>query len=85
MDIICNLLWLYLIAIFVRIVLSYFPMQPDGFGAQISSILYSITEPVLGPIRRMMPGVGFGGMSLDLSPIVVIFAIQLFLMPIFCS
>jgi YggT family protein len=38
---------------------------------QISNVLYRLTEPVLGPIRRVLPNMG----GLDLSPIVVFIAI----------
>ena len=39
---------------------------------QISYVLYRLTEPVLGPIRRMLPDLG----GLDLSPIVLLLALQ---------
>lgn len=71
MSIICLLLTLYLIAILGRIILSWFPIAPETPMATIFSFLYTITEPVLGPIRRIMPPVGIGGMGLDLSPIIV--------------
>ena len=38
---------------------------------QISYALYRLTEPVLAPIRRIMPNLG----GLDLSPIIVILII----------
>lgn len=72
-DILCYLLDLYFLAIFGRIILSWFPVSPGGAMAQIFSFLYQLTEPVLGPLRRAIPPVG--GMF-DLSPIVVIIGIQ---------
>jgi YggT family protein len=68
-----QLVQLYIIAIIGRIVLSYFPLQPGGVMAQVFSVLYTITEPVLGPARRIIPPLGM----FDLSPIVVIFALQI--------
>ena len=53
--------------------------------AGVYSFIYSITEPVLWPIRRLMPGIGVGGMGLDLSPIIVILLVQLLVRPILCS
>ena len=79
----CLLATGYLIAIFARIILSWFPISPDSPFASIFSFLYTITEPVLGPIRRLLPPMGMGGMGLDLSPIIVIFAMQLVVMPLF--
>lgn len=76
MGLICTLLNLYLIAIFARIILSWFPVSPGGLAAQLFSFLYTITEPVLGPIRRAIPPLGVGGMGMDLSPIVVIIGVR---------
>jgi YggT family protein len=81
-DLVCLLLRLYLIAIFARIILSWFPISPDSPFAAIFRTLYTITEPVLGPIRRVLPPVGMGGMGLDLSPIIVVFGIQLLVAPL---
>ena len=76
------LLQLYIVVIFVRVILSWFPISPGSAMASIYNVVYSVTEPVLGPIRRVMPSVGFGGMGLDLSPIIVILLIQLLVIPI---
>ena len=73
MNLIDQLLNLYILALFGRIILSWFPLDPNGPVASVYSFLYAITEPVLGPVRRMMPPLG----GLDLSPIVVLFAIQI--------
>ena len=83
--IICRLVQAYIIVIFVRVILSWFPISPGGAVASIYSIVYSLTEPVLGPIRRLMPGIGVGGMGLDLSPIIVILLVQLIVVPILQS
>lgn len=73
MGLIAQLLNLYLFAILARIVLSWFPISPGTAMASIFSFLYSITEPVLGPVRRIIPSMG----PIDISPIVVILAIEL--------
>ena len=77
-QLLIQLLNLYLLCIFARIILSWFPISPGSPVATVAGFLYSITEPVLGPIRRVLPSVGM----FDLSPIVVIFAVQLVLIPI---
>lgn len=81
MNPICLILNLYLIALFGRIILSWFPISPDSPMSQVFSFLYTITEPVLGPVRRLLPPVGVGGMGLDLSPIIVTFGLRLLLFP----
>jgi YggT family protein len=72
--ILCTILDLYLIALFARIILSWFPISPGGFMAQAFSFLYTITEPVLGPVRRAIPPIGG---AFDISPIVVLLGIQI--------
>ena len=44
----------------------------NAFVAGVAEFLYRITEPVLAPIRRMLPNLG----GLDISPIVVILIIM---------
>ena len=44
----------------------------NQFVAAIAEFLFRITEPVLAPIRRMLPSLG----GLDLSPIVLILIIM---------
>jgi YggT family protein len=70
---VANLLHLILMAYFwiiiARAVLSW--VNPDPFNP-IVRFLYRVTEPVLRPIRHRLPTFSMG---LDLSPMVVIFAI----------
>lgn len=75
MSVICNLLQLYLLIIFVRIVLSWFPTPGEGAMASIQSFLFALTEPVLAPLRAVLPPVQLGAAALDLSPIIVTLAI----------
>ena len=75
LGIICNLLFLFLLAIFGSVLLSWFPLNPNGAMATVAGFLYTVTDPVMKPVRRMLPAVRFGGMAFDLSPVVVIFGI----------
>jgi YggT family protein len=74
LEILCLAINVYFLALFARIILSWFPVRPGTTLAQVFSFLYSITEPVLGPVRRMIPPIGMG---IDISPIIVIFGIQI--------
>jgi len=76
-TIICRLLDAYLIVMFARIILSWFPVEPGSGLATVYGFLYALTEPVLGPIRRVIPPLGMGGMGLDLSPLIVFFGISI--------
>ena len=81
MGVLCLIGNLYIIALFARIILSWFPVSPGGPMASIYEALYRITEPVLGPVRRILPPVGIGGMGLDLSPIIVLLVLRIILFP----
>jgi YggT family protein len=48
-------------AILARVLISWLPISRES---PLVQLLYSITEPVLGPIRRILPSMG----GLDLSP-----------------
>ena len=77
MQLLCPVLTLYLIALFARIILSWFPMEPGTPMASIYQFLFTITEPVLGPLRRAIPAVGGGSFRLDVSPIIVLIGIRI--------
>ena len=70
-SLVCLLINLYMLVIFARIIMSWFPPTPGTTYAQIYEVFDKITEPVLAPVRAMLPPVRMGGMGLDLSPIVV--------------
>lgn len=76
MAIICLALQIYWLVLIVRIVLSWFPISGEGFMASVQGFLYAITEPVLGPLRSLLPPVRFGAVALDLSPLIVLLGIQ---------
>lgn len=66
-----NLLFnVLLFAILGRVLISW--IDPMG-NMRITQILHEITEPILGPIRNVLPRIGM----FDLSPIVAILLIQL--------
>lgn len=62
---------LFTVAIIARVIFSYLPMvmRPPypAFVEAISRFVFRITEPVIAPVRGMLPS--FGGF--DLSPMVV--------------
>lgn len=79
MVIVCYVLQLYLLALFVRIVLSWFPVSEGSPVASIYRALFAVTEPVLAPLRRILPPLQLGGVALDLSPIIVVLGLSLVL------
>jgi YggT family protein len=75
--IIVDLLQIYVIIIFLRVILSWFPITPGTTMASIARVLHALTEPVLGPVRRILPPMRMGGMGLDLSPLIVLIGLQI--------
>ena len=54
------------LAIFIRAILTWFPQVPRD--NPFVEVLYQITEPVLAPLRRVVPAIG----PFDLTPIIAI-------------
>ena len=73
MDLLCSLIDVYYIILLARVILSWFPLQPGTAMASIASIVYQVTEPVMGPVRRLIPTIGM----IDISPIVVFIGLQI--------
>lgn len=82
-SIVCLLIQLYLLVIFARIIMSWFPPTPGTTYAQIFDGFVRATEPVLAPIRAVLPPMRMGAMGLDLSPIVV-FLVAILLQRVIC-
>lgn len=69
-------LTIYIWIILGRAIISW--VNPDPYN-QIVIFLYRVTEPVMAPIRRLIP---IRGLGIDISPIIVIMIIyflQMFL------
>ena len=75
MNLVCTAGNLYVFVIIARSVLSWFPVNPNSPVAQIARVVFNITEPVLAPVRRAMPRMG----QFDLSPLVVLVGLQIFM------
>lgn len=56
----------------VRILLSWFGVDPSTSFNELAQILFRITEPILAPFRRLPLQLG----GIDFSPIVAFLAIQ---------
>ncbi|NLL71067.1 MAG: YggT family protein [Epulopiscium sp.] len=63
------------ILILIRVLLSWFPISPNN---PFLTLLYQLTEPILGPIRYLLEKSIFGGkgMMLDFSPLIAMLVLQ---------
>jgi YggT family protein len=74
-----DLIYLYIVILMVRIVLTWFPTTPWSPLARATRVLSRVTDPVLAPVRRRLPAAHLGGAAIDLSPLVVFFALAVVL------
>lgn len=77
-----TLLDLFKYALFVRLIVDYVRIfarnwRPNSFLISFFEIIYSITDPPMKFVGRFVPPLRLGGVSLDLSFIVLLIAIGL--------
>lgn len=77
MTLLCQLISVYTLILLATIVLSWFRVPGDHPIGAVQRVLRKITEPLLAPIRRVMPPVSIGGAGLDLSPLVLFLGLNL--------
>ena len=77
MDLVCFVLQLYVLIIIARVIFSWVRVTPGTPVASIYSVVYNLTEPVLGPLRRAIPPMRMGMAAIDLSPLIIIIGAQL--------
>ncbi|MGO9198535.1 MAG: YggT family protein [Acidimicrobiales bacterium] len=66
---------LFLISLWARMILSYVSVMPGSGLESFNRVMVAITDPVLLPVRRVIPPARIGGGALDLSPLVVSIAV----------
>ena len=69
-DVVCALLIAYILVLFGRMIFSWMPPTSGG-SATVARLLYDMTEPVLAPMRRVIPPLG----GFDLSFTVLVFGL----------
>jgi len=63
------LLWVMWLAILVRVILSWFPIDPRN---PVVPVVFDVSEPILAPFRRVIPRIGM----FDLSPLAALLVIS---------
>ena len=70
-DFLCTLITIFVVLLFMRAVLSWFPLAPGTFLAQLSDVLRMLTDWAVVPLRRIIPPAGM----IDLSFLVLVFGL----------
>lgn len=71
MAVVCLLIQLFIILLFVRAVLSWFPLAPGSFLAQLNDVMRLLTDWAVLPLRSIIPPAGM----FDLSFLVLVFGL----------
>nr|WP_202889879.1 YggT family protein [Actinopolymorpha rutila] len=86
-----SVLWIFLVLLFVRLVVDWVQFfarswEPHGFLLVILEGVYTVTDPPLKALRKVIPPLRLGGFALDLSfllLIVIIYVLQALVLAIF--
>lgn len=76
MAILCLLLSLYWLVLLAHVILSWVPRPPEPIMPLVRGI-HALVEPLAAPLRRVIPPLRFGGVGLDLSILIIFFAVIL--------
>lgn len=81
-SLLLNLLTFFKLLLFARLIIDYIRMfarnwRPNSFLLAIFELIYSITDPAMKFVGRFIPPLRLGGVSLDLSFIVILLALNI--------
>lgn len=79
---ICWLLTAYMLVVFVHVIFSWVPQPPEPL-IPVREVARRLVEPVVAPIRRVLPPVQLGTVGVDVS-IIVLFFVLIILQSLFC-
>ena len=86
MDLLISVLYLVVPLVYVallgRLVLDWVQMfarnwRPQGIVLIAASLIYSVTDPPMNLLRRVVPPLRFGGVALDLGFLILVFAVSI--------
>ena len=78
-GILANVVLLMIFALIVRIILDWVQVPAGHPVGRLRSMLASVTDPLLLPLRRLIPPVRMGAVALDVSVIVLLVALNILL------
>jgi YggT family protein len=70
--------YILLVCILASIVINFFPRYPSsGIMQAVYGAVRAIVDPILRPIRSVIPPLRLGGFGLDLSPLIAIIGLNI--------
>ncbi|MBA2768828.1 MAG: YggT family protein [Sporichthyaceae bacterium] len=81
-QILILVLWLFFILLIARLVLDYVQMfarswRPRGPLLVVAEVVYTVTDPPLRALRKVIPPLRLGSVSLDLSFLVLVVLVNI--------
>jgi len=81
-QVLATVLWLYWLILIARLILDFVRIfarswEPRGPILLLAEFVYSITDPPLRALRKVIPPLRLGTVSLDLAFLVLILGVQL--------
>ena len=73
----CQILDLFVLALFAWIVLSWIRVPYDHPIGKVHRFLDKMIMPIVLPIRRVIPPLNLGGISLDLSVLLIFVVVRI--------
>lgn len=78
MALVHELIYLYIWVLIIAALLSWVPTRShEGFLAATKRVLARLTEPVLRPLRAILPRPSVGGIGIDFSVLVAIIGLEI--------
>lgn len=81
-QVLATILWLFWLVLIGRLILDFVQIfakswQPRGVVLLIAEAIYSITDPPLRLLRKVIPPLRLGGVQFDLAFLILIIALQI--------
>ncbi len=76
-DILCVAVLLFEFVFLLRLVLSFFPIQPDTTWGAVRSLSVAATEPVVMPVRRVVPPLPGAMAGFGIAELLILIALQI--------
>lgn len=81
-QVIILVLWIFFILLIARLVLDYVQMfarswRPSGPLLVVAEVVYTVTDPPLRALRKVIPPLRIGSISLDMSFLVLVVLVNI--------
>ena len=76
-DVLYFVVWIFLLVLFVRLVFDWIQVfardwRPKGLVLVIAEAVYTVTDPPLKALRRVIPPLGIGMVRIDIAFMVLV-------------